>query len=95
VSENWRIDTPVDESVYIKGQTPAVAEPVVLTVEEEARGLYRRILKSEGGERQHNIGALHSELRIIQRNKSWGYSGWGFRESVLRRALELLGVVVS
>jgi hypothetical protein len=83
----------VDASVYAKSTRPAIDSGVTLTVEDEARGLYRRILKSEGGERQNNIGALHSELRILRRNQSQGYRGWEFRVSVLERTLELLGVM--
>jgi len=92
VSPNWRVHVPVDESVYAKGQTPAITDPVMLTVEEEAQGLYRRILKSDGGERQHNVAALQSEMQILRRNQSKGYSGWEFRIQVLKRTLELLGV---
>lgn len=81
----------VDHSVYAKGTTPAFA-PVEMTVEDEARGIARRVNESKGGEREYNIGILANEIRILERNIANGYSGWGFRLSVLRRALELLGV---
>jgi hypothetical protein len=93
LSDNWRIDTPVDHERY-KGHTPAVADPVVLTVEEEAQGLARRIRRSDGGEYQHNLGAIMSELRILQRNVAKGYADTSnlFRIAVLEKTLELLGV---
>jgi hypothetical protein len=83
----------VDASIYAKGTTPAFG-PIELSVEEEAQGLARRIRKSEGGEREYNVGVLLAELRVISRNKSNGYSGWEFRESVVKRTLALLGVMV-
>jgi hypothetical protein len=90
LSNKWRVDTPVNKERYAKSTVPA-ADPVVLTVEEEAQGLARRIRKSEGGERQHNMAVLNNELRTLERNTANGYSGWGFRIQVIKRALELLG----
>jgi hypothetical protein len=82
----------VNASIYAKGQVPAI-EHVQMTIEEEAQGLAAKIRKTEGGQRDHSIGVLQGELRILARNKANGYSGWEFRESVLLRALELLGVM--
>lgn len=83
----------VDHAVYAKATRPAV-EPPTLTVEEEAAGLARRIRASNGGERQHNLAVLNSEIRTLERNISLGYADDynRFRIAVLKRTLNLLGV---
>jgi hypothetical protein len=94
LSNNWRVDTPVNAGTYAKARTPAI-DPSVhsVSVEDEAAGLARRIRASNGGERQHNLAALNAELRTLNRNIENGYPDpmWQFRINVIRRALELVG----
>jgi hypothetical protein len=92
LSNNWRAGTQTDQARYAKATTP-VAEPPPLTVEEEAQGLARRIRASNGGERQHNLAVLNSELRTLNRNIENGYPDpmWQFRINVIRRTFELVG----
>jgi hypothetical protein len=80
----------IDQAVYAKATRPAMQQPP-LTVENEAQGLARRVRASSGGERQHNLATLNSELQTLLRNQANGYGGWEFRIAVLRRALELVG----
>jgi hypothetical protein len=85
----------VDTSIYAKGTTPAF-DPVELDVDTEARGIVRGLkhLPAYSGEWQFHVGRLENEIRLIERNVARGYGDawYGFRLSVLRRALELLGV---
>jgi hypothetical protein len=80
----------VDYGIYAKGTTPALA-PQKMTVEEEARGLARKIKASHGGERLHNVGLVSSEIKTLERNQANGYGGWEFRLAVLKRTLQLVG----
>lgn len=81
----------VDATIYAKGAVGA-ANPVEMTVEEEAQGLARRIKPLSGGERMYHVGKLEAELRTLSKNQARGYTGWEFRIAVLRRTLELVGV---
>ena len=82
----------MNHAVYAKARTPAI-DPSVhnVSIEDEAQGLARRIRSSNGGERQYNLSVLNSELRTLERNVANGYTGWGFRIAVIKRALELIG----
>jgi hypothetical protein len=83
-SNDWKGSalSDVDHPVYAKATTPA-REGQTLYVEDEAQGLARRVRKSEGGERLHNLSQLHAELRTLQNNQNNGYMGWEFRIAVL------------
>jgi transposase len=89
LSNNWRVDTPVNKERYSKARTPAI-DPSVhsVSVEDEAQGLARRIRASQGGHREHNLATLNAELRTLNRNIENGYPDpmWQFRINVIKRA---------
>jgi hypothetical protein len=51
---------------------------------------FGRFQRSNLGERQHNLGQIEAEAKILERNQANGYGGWDFRVAVLRRAVELI-----
>jgi hypothetical protein len=87
-SPSWRVDTPVDASVYAKGQAAAI-EQEATDIEEEIQARARRIRRLAAGDRLHAQMQLAARIKTMERNISQGYREWIPALEADKRVLEL------
>ena len=95
LSEAWRIDTPVDTSVYAKAQTPAIEQTAPLYDDDEIAAKARRIRALSIGERTYAQSQIMGRIATMEKNIERGYLEWRPALEAERRLLELtkLGIM--
>jgi PIN domain nuclease of toxin-antitoxin system len=87
LSEAWRIDTPVDESVYVKGMTRAITQEPT-PIEEEIALRVHKLRRLNPGDRLHAQAAITSRIKVMERNLQNGYLEYRDALAVEREVLE-------